>query len=164
MDFELVPAIIAGLIAGIFMETPLFLVKAIGVPVKQNIFRTWGKMLGFGEGAGRYVAGFAFHEALSAAIALGYALAFDMLGIDGSLWLWGLIGGLVHWTLAGPVVKVIPSVDPDTGEVGRQGFAYRHYGALDVVMSLGGHLTFGLSFAILYGLLRSNGGGSGVIF
>ncbi len=157
MAFEFTPAIVAGLLAGIVMEMPLFLAKAAGIRVKQNIFRTWGKMLGLGEGAARYVAGFAFHEALSAAVALVYAVAFDRLGVGGNVWLWGLVGGFVHWTLAGPVVKVLPSVDPDTGEVGRQGLAYRHYGALDVVMSLGGHLTFGLAFALLYAALHPGG-------
>ncbi len=162
IDFEFGPAILAGLIAGVIMEGPVYLQKAVGLPVKQNIFRTWGNMFGQ-RGAAGYGIGIAFHELLAAAIALGYALFFDLLGVDGNLWLWGLVGALVHYTLAGPVVKFIPSIDPDTGEVGEQGFAYRNYGALDVLTSFVGHMGFGLSVGILYGYLHS-GGGSGLAF
>lgn len=41
MDFEIGPAILAGLIAGALMEGPVYMQKALGLPVKQNIFQTW---------------------------------------------------------------------------------------------------------------------------
>ncbi len=159
MDFEFGPAILAGLIAGAIMEGPVYLQKVLGLPVKQNIFRTWGRMFGLrGNTTGTYLVGMAFHEVLAAAIAVVYALGFDVLGIEGNLWIWGIVGALVHYTLAGPVVAMLPSQDPDTGEERRQGFAYKNYGTLDVATSFAGHLTFGLLTAILYGLLRSDGG------
>ncbi|MDP9384001.1 MAG: hypothetical protein M3P50_02000 [Actinomycetota bacterium] len=105
MDFELGPALLAGLIAGAIMEGPVYMQKAMGLPVKQNIFRTWGQ---------------------------------NLLGIKGT--------------------AKIPSLDPATGAIRAQGFAYRNYGALDVATSLVGHLMFGLSTGILYGLLHSMGG------
>jgi len=155
VDFELGPAIIAGLIAGAIMEGPVYLQKAMGLPVKQNIFRTWGQnLLGIGGSAG-YFAGFLFHQAIAVAAAVLYALFFSVIGADGNLWLWGLIGGLVHYAIAGPVVAKIPSLDPSTGVIGAQGFAYRNYGALDVATSLAGHLTFGLVTGVVYGLLAS---------
>ncbi len=141
---------------------PVYLRKALGLPVKQNIFRTWGRLFGLTGGAG-YVVGALFHEALAAAIAVLYALGFDLLGIEGNLLLWGLVGALVHYTLAGPVVAVLPSVDPETNEVGRQGFAYKDYGKLDVATSFVGHMTFGILTAVLYGLLHSGGGPNLVI-
>jgi hypothetical protein len=122
LDVQIWPAVVAGLIAGVVMEGPVYLQKALGLPVKQNVFRTWGNLLGL-RGTGGYAAGVLFHEGLAAVIAIGYAVFFRVIGVDGSLWLWGLVGALVHYTLAGPVVKVLPSLDPDTGEVGRQGFA-----------------------------------------
>ena len=157
MNIELVPAILAGLIAGAVMEGPVYLQKALGLPVKQNIFRTWGRMFGL-TGTSGYVAGAAFHEALSAAIAVVYAVGFRLLGVEDNLLLWGAIGALVHYTLAGPVVALLPSVDPETNEVGRQGFAYKNYGKLDVATSFVGHLTFGLLTAALYALFHSGGG------
>ncbi len=157
IDVELGPAILAGLIAGAIMEGPVYLQKALGLPVKQNIFRTWGRMFGLRGGSG-YVVGLLFHEVLAAVIAVAYAVFFRLIGVDGNLWLWGLIGALVHYTLAGPVVKILPSLDPETGEVGRQGFAYRNYGGLDVVTSFVGHVSFGLLTGILYGYFHSTGG------
>ncbi len=41
MEFQFLPAVIAGLI----MEMPVYLQKALGLDVKQDIFRTWGAML-----------------------------------------------------------------------------------------------------------------------
>ncbi len=163
MDFELGAAIVAGLIAGAIMEGPVYMQKAMGLPVKQNIFRTWGQnLLGVKGGAG-YVAGFLFHEGIAVFAAVLYALFFDIVGADDNLWLWGLIGGVIHYAIAGPVVAMIPSLDPATGTVGNQGFAYKNYGGLDVVTSFVGHMAFGLSTGILYGLLHSMGG-SGAAF
>jgi hypothetical protein len=163
MDFELGPAILAGLIAGAIMEGPVYMQKAMGLPVKQNIFRTWGQNLLRVKGGAGYAAGFLFHEGVAVFAAILYALFFNLIGADDNLWLYGLIGGLVHYAIAGPVVAMIPSLDPATGAVGAQGFAYKNYGALDVATSFMGHMIFGLSTGILYGLLHSTGG-SGVAF
>lgn len=163
MEFELGAAVLAGLIAGAIMEGPVYTQKAMGLPVKQNIFRTWGQNLLRVKGAAGYVAGFLFHQGIAVLAAVLYALFFQIVGADNTLWLWGLIGGLIHYALAGPVVAKIPSLDPATGAVGAQGFAYRNYGALDVATSFMGHLIFGLSMGIFYGLLHSMGG-SGVVF
>ncbi len=162
IEIEIGPAIIAGLIAGAVMEGPVYLQKAMGLRVKQNIFRTWGNMFGQ-RGATGYIIGMLFHELLAAVIAIGYAVFFYLIGVEGNLWLWGLVGALIHYTLAGPVVKLIPSIDPETGEVGKQGFAYKNYGALDVVTSFVGHMSFGVLTGILYGYFHS-GGGSGLAF
>ncbi len=158
IPFEFLPALLAGLIAGSIMEGPVYLQKAFGLPVKQNIFRTWGQNLLRVPGAAGYVAGFLFHEGIAVFAAVLYALFFEFIGIEGNLWLWGLVGALIHLTIAGPVVAVIPSLDPATGIIGGQGLAYRRYGALDVGTSVFGHLMFGLSTAVIYGLLHSDGG------
>ncbi len=141
---------------------PVYLQKALGLPVKQNIFRTWGRLLGL-HGASGYLAGMAFHQGLAAVIAVAYAGFFRLVGADGSLWLWGLVGALVHYTLACLVVALLPSLDPETGEVGRQGVGYRNYGALDVMSFFVGHSSFGLLTGIFYGLLHP-AGGTGVAF
>jgi hypothetical protein len=157
MDLDLGAAILAGLIAGALMEGPVYLQKAMGLPVKQNIFRTWGNLFGQ-RGTSGYVVGILFHQLLAAVIAIGYAVFFDLIGVEANLWLWGMVGALIHYTLAGPVVAIVPSIDPETGAVGTQGFAYRSYGALDVATSFIGHLGFGLATGIFYGLLHPNGG------
>jgi hypothetical protein len=163
IEFMLGAAVVAGLIAGAIMEGPVYMQKAMGLPVKQNIFRTWGQNLLKIPGAAGYVAGFLFHEAIALIAAVLYALFFDLVGADGNLLLWGLLGGLIHWTIAGPVVAMIPSTDPETGVVGGQGLAYKNYGALDVVTSLVGHLGFGASVGIFYALLHSDAGSSFIL-
>lgn len=110
-----------------------------------------------------------FALALGAAQAVGAPLGAAAAGraqgggAGENIGFWGLIGALVHYTLAGPVVALIPSIDPYTGEVGRQGFAYKNYGTLDVVTSFVGHMAFGVLTGILYGYFHS-GGGSGLAF
>ena len=155
--FELGAAVLAGLIAGALMEGPVYMQKAIGLPLKQNIFRTWGQNLLKIPGGAGYVAGFLFHQGIAVFAALLYALFFDLVGVEQNLLLWGLLGGLIHWAIAGPVVAVIPSTDPETGVTGGQGLAYKNYGALDVVTSLVGHLGFGAAMAIFYALLHTAG-------
>ncbi len=157
IDVEVGPAIIAGLIAGAIMEGPVYLQKALGLPVKQNIFRTWGILFGK-RGAAGYIIGMLFHELIAAVAAVLYAVFFNLIGVESDLWLYGLIGGLIHWTLAGPIVAIIPSLNPDTGNLREQGLAYKNYGALDVITSLIGHLAFGTLTGILYGYLHSTGG------
>jgi hypothetical protein len=46
IDVEVGAAVAAGLIAGAIMEGPVYLQKALGLPVRQNIFRTWGILFG----------------------------------------------------------------------------------------------------------------------
>lgn len=162
IDVEVGAAILAGLIAGAVMEGPVYLQKAMGLPVKQNIFRTWGLLFGQ-RGTSGYITGFVFHQVLAAVIAVLYAVFFRLIGIDGDLWLWGLVGALIHYTLAGPVVAIIPSLNPDTGLLREQGFAYKNYGALDVGTSFMGHVAFGVLTGILYGYFHS-AGGSGLAF
>ncbi len=152
MEFQFWPAVLAGLIAGAIMEGPVYLQKALGLNLKQNIFRTWGRLLGL-HGGGEYLAGVLFHQALAAAVALLYALGFRLLGATDHLWLWGLLGAAIHYLIAGLVVRALPSVDPHIpGWVGEQGAYYKNYGPLDMATFLMGHLSFGLLVGILYAL------------
>ncbi len=161
MNFQFWPAVLAGLIAGAIMEGPVYIQKGLGLNLKQNIFRTWGRMLGL-HGGGGYFAGFLFHQALSAVIALIYAGVFSLLGVRDNLWLWGVLGAAVHYLIAGVVVAALPSVDPDNPRrVGEQGAYYKNYGALDMGTFLMGHMSFGLLVGILYGIFT---GGSDAAF
>ncbi len=160
MAFQFWPAILAGLIAGAIMEGPVYLQKALGWDVKQDIFRTWGTLLRR-HGAGAYVAGFLFHQVLAAAIALIYAGFFNAIGAGDNLWLWGLVGGAIHYALAGVVVGMLPAIHPAIPErIPAQGAYYKNYGPLDVATFLAGHLTFGLLVGILYGYFTGGGGGA----
>ncbi len=161
MPFQFWSAVAAGLIAGVIMEMPVYMGKGVGVDVKQNIFRTWGTMMGL-HGAPGYIAGFVFHEVLSAAIALLYAAFFSAIGVTDNFWLWGAVGAVVHYLIAGVVVGMLPAIHREIPErIPAQGAYYKNYGALDMGTFLMGHLTFGLLVGILYGYFT---GGSGAAF
>jgi hypothetical protein len=87
----------------------------------------WGILFGK-RGTAGYVIGFPFYELIAAVAVVLYAVFFNLIGVEGDLWLYGLIGGLIHWTLAGPIVAIIPSLNPDTGNLREQGLAYKNYG------------------------------------
>ncbi|MBW3639921.1 MAG: hypothetical protein KY451_08745 [Actinobacteria bacterium] len=129
----------------------------MGLPVKQNSFRTWGILFGQ-RGTAGYFHRFPVPRDCRRLPAILYAGFFILIGIEGGLWLYGLLGGLIHWTLAGPIVALIPSLNPDIGELRQQGLAYKNYGALDVITALVGHLSFGTVTGILYGYFHSGGG------
>jgi len=44
VKFEFWQAVLAGLITGAVMEGPVYLQKPLGRDLKQNIFRTWGRI------------------------------------------------------------------------------------------------------------------------
>ncbi|PLS81492.1 hypothetical protein CYG49_01930 [Candidatus Saccharibacteria bacterium] len=156
MIFELLPAILAGFIAGALMEGPVYMQKALGLPVKQNIFRTWGQNLLGVKGDSGYIAGIMFHQVVAVIAAILYALFFQAVGATDNFWLWGLIGGLIHYAIATTVVAKLPSLDPATGVIGAQGVGYKNYGLLDVVTFMSGHLMFGLLTGVLYAAFSSN--------
>ena len=80
-----------------------------------------------------------------------YALGFYLVGANDNLWLWGLVGGVVHYLIAGLVIGAMHPEIPD--RIAAQGAYYKRYGALDVVSFMTGHLTFGLLVGIFYGYL-----------
>ncbi|GAA3731036.1 hypothetical protein HDA32_005617 [Spinactinospora alkalitolerans] len=81
-----------------------------------------GNLFGLRDTGGHLV-GMVSHELLAAAIAIGYAVLLLVISVESGLWLWGLLGALIHYALAGPVLQVTPSLDPDTGEIGGQALA-----------------------------------------
>jgi hypothetical protein len=148
-------AALAGLIAGVLMETPLYLQRALRAPVHQDVFAEGGLLLGV-RGRSRRPVGFLGHAALSVVIALVYAGFFRAVGAGDHLLAWGALGGLVHFVVGGLVVGAIfPVVDRLPGLVASTpGFAYARYGRRDVLTFLGGHLSFGMLVGLLYAVLH----------
>jgi hypothetical protein len=149
-------AALAGLIAGPVMEIPAYLQRALGLPLRQDVFGEGGLLLGV-RGRAQRLAGYAGHAVLSVLIAVLYAAFFAAVGAEEHLLAWGLLGGLVHFVIGGLVVAAIfPVLDPPSRAAGlrRVGFAYARYGRRDVLTFLGGHLTFGLLIGVLYPVLH----------
>ncbi len=160
MPIEFWPAMIAGIIAGAVMVLMSMMMKAIGVPLDMSITRMWGTMLKR-HGAVMQVAGWLIHLVASTVIALVYAWGFDLLGIDDNLWIWGLIGGMVHWVLAGLFMTMVPPMHPEIPErrPAPGSFAV-NFGAVDVMGFVMSHLVYGLRVGILYGYWHSADGWS----
>jgi hypothetical protein len=157
MPFEFWPAVFAGMIAGLFMEMPMAM-KLAGVPMKMDMLLTWGTMMKVHGNAGRAL-GMGIHLMLSAAVALIYALGFNVLNATGAFWAWGLLGGLIHWAIAGMVLSMIPAMHPEMPErVPAPGAYVRSFGPLDMGGFLMGHLLYGLAVGVFYALFHSAGG------
>jgi hypothetical protein len=150
-----VAAAAAALLAGALMEGPLYLQRAAGRRVYQDVFAEGGALLGV-RGPAQRVVGYLGHAVLSVVIALLYAVFFQAVARD-HLLVWGAFGGLVHFTVGALVVgaafPVLTKQTPADGSL-TPGVAYARYGRRDVLTFFGGHLLFGLLFALLYSALH----------
>ncbi len=150
-----VAAAAAALVAGALMEAPLYLQRGTGRAVHQDVFAEGGVLLGV-QGRAQRVVGYLGHAALSVVIALLYAGFFQAVARD-HLLAWGVVGGLVHFTVGALVVGAIfPVVTKGTPADGERtpGIAYVRYGRRDVLTFFGGHLTFAVLFAVFYSSLH----------
>ncbi len=136
------------LIAGLAMSAVARGMKPVGLEMDPH--QMWATMLK-AHGAAGYLLGFIVHLLLSAAVGLIYAVGFDLVGAEASLWAWGLLGGAIHWLIAGVVMGVIPAVLPEISERRRApGLFLKNFGMPDVPAFLADHLAYGLAFGIVY--------------
>lgn len=158
MDIEYLPALIAGLVGGAVMFAMRLMMKAAGVDLKMDVARMWGTMMKIHGTAGLMV-GLLIHLVVSALIALIYVWAFKLLGADDLYVLWGLLGGAIHWVIAGVFLAMVPAMHPEMPErVTPPGAFAKNFGAPDVPIFLVGHLLYGAVVAVLYAYLHTNGG------
>lgn len=152
-------AALAGLVAAQLMEVPAYLQRALGLPVRQDIFEEAGSILR-APPRWRRVAGWAGHAALAVAIVLLYATFFAAVAQNDHLAWWGVFAGAVHGVLGGVVVGAFVDLHPRMPHPDpAPGVFYRHYGRRDVVTFVAGHLWFGLVAGVVYVLLH---GGLGI--
>lgn len=155
MDLQLVPAAVAGLVAGAVMVLVRVGLRAAGYELRMDVVRMWGTMFKQHGTAGTVV-GWMMHLAMSVLIGLMYAYGFQLLGVTENIWLWGLLGGAVHWLMAGIFLIIVPPMHPEIPERRPAPGAFaKDFGTHDSVAFLLGHLLYGLIFGILYGILHS---------
>jgi hypothetical protein len=151
-----VAAAVAAVVAAQLMETPAYLQRAFGLPVRQDIFDESGSILRAPARVRRLV-GWCGHATLAVAIVLLYATFFAAVARNDHLAAWGLFTGAVHGLLGGVVVGAWPDLHPRMpGPVPAPGVFYRHYGRRDVVTFVLGHLGFGVLSGVLYALLHAD--------
>jgi hypothetical protein len=156
LSIDPVAAAVAALVAAQLMEAPIYLQRAAGLDVKQDIFDEAGAIL---RAPRRYrrLLGWFGHGALAIAIVLLYATFFAAVAHNDHLAWWGVFAGAVHGLLGGIVVGAWPDLHPEMPHAKpAPGVFYRHYGRRDVVSFLLGHLWFGLVAATLYALLHAD--------
>lgn len=157
----LVPEYAAAAVAGVFaaqvMELPAYTQRALGLPVRQDIFVETGAILRAPERF-RSLVGWLGHACTAAFIAMGYAGFFAAVSAQPpNLW-WGLLAGTIHFAAGAMVIAAYPLVHPDVPKrLPSPGFSYRRWGRRDVITFLLGHLLYGALVAALYRALTANG-------
>lgn len=157
MVFELWPAMLAGIAGGLVMEAARWLPAAFGRGLTLEFLHTWGTLVGATRTALRPI-GLVVHVLGSAAVALLYAAAFDLLGAADALWAWGLAAAAVHLSLAGFVVARIPATRADRPAARLEpGLFASRLGERDTAAFILTHLVYGLAVGVTYALAHSGG-------
>lgn len=155
MEADLLAAIVAGVAGGVVMIAARWGLRLAGVPLQMDVAMMWGTMFKL-EGTAAYGVGWGVHLMMSVLIGLVYAWGFALLGVSAeTAWLWGLLGGLIHWAIAGMMMGVLPAMHPRIpGEQPAPGFMVSNFGSAGVSAFLVGHLLYGLAFAVAYTALH----------
>ncbi|MEX2547165.1 MAG: hypothetical protein WD830_05180 [Chloroflexota bacterium] len=147
------PAFAAGIVAGAVMTAMVLMMKVANVGLQMDMHRTWGAMLRM-YGTSGWLVGLAVHFALSGIVGVLYAIGFAILGVSDGLWLWGLVGGLIHWAIAGMFMGMIHAMHPEIPEREPDPGAFMlKFGMPDIPAFLMGHLAYGVVFGIVYAAL-----------
>ena len=150
MAFELWPAVVAGAIGGAVMMVTRLALRAAGMPLRMDVTRIWGTLIGV-QGQAQRPVGIVIHLLVSIVVGILYAVAFDIIRVSSDLLLWGLVASLLHWVVAGLMMTILPVAHPEIpSEREAAGAFAKNFGGPDVVGFLIGHLTYGLSVVAAY--------------
>jgi hypothetical protein len=150
-----VAAAVAAVLAAQLMELPAYAQRALGLPIRQDIFDEGGSILRASP-RWRAVTGWLGHATLAVGIVLLYATFWAAVASNDHLAWWGVFLGGVHALIGGLVVGSFADLHPGIPhEAPAPGVFYRHYGRLDVVTFVAGHLLFGLLAGTGYAFLHA---------
>lgn len=145
------PAVVRGALAGwAGMTAEMMLYRRLGV-TQMSIARMEGTFFAPPGTVQAEVLGNAIHAMMSTAIGFAYAAGYKLTGLRPD-WKTGLLGGLVHWGIAAPVVLLGSKVHPRRPFGPRMpGFGGFALGTASGVAFLAAHLTYGAIFGWQYG-------------
>lgn len=146
MPVQLGPAIAAGLIGGALMAVLERLPMRGRASASFDVLDMWSTLLALRGGL--RLGALPIHLAVSAAIAVLYAVGFRIAGASDAGWAWGLAGALIHWLIAGTFLAGVPS--SDDGSFRAPGRFAMNHGATGSLMFLAGHLLFGVVVGVAY--------------
>lgn len=173
MEFELLPALVAGFVATVVMSALVTMAKRMGMTDMPPFPLVTGTMFSGNEDRARLIGGFVHYGMMGTVVfGVAYALVFDATGSSG--WVTGLVTGVAHGVLVGLVMAVMPVMHPrmerslvtagaggatvDRGSGGQvrlaePGVFGSRWGAMTPVGILMGHAVYGLVLALVYGAL-----------
>ena len=151
--FDVVGAIVAGLVGGAAMSILLYMgIAMMPSQMKMNLFAMLGTMMGGRVGPVTYVIGAMIHAAMSIAFGLAHAGVLDAFNLETSLVAWGVLLGAVHWLSVGMSLGMMGVMHPlmRRGTMQTPGFFAMNYPVMTAMGFLMLHLLFGVLFALVY--------------
>lgn len=147
MDFNLVAAVIGGLIATAVMTAMMTMAPRMGMP-RMDMPGLLGSVFG---APGNRMMGLAMHFMMGVVFAIIYALLFTVVS-DLSVVVLGVIFGIVHWLIAGFMTGMMPMMHQGikSGDVPAPGMYMSSMGVMGFMGGLMGHVVFGLVVGIVY--------------
>ncbi len=132
------------------MSALLFAARS-GLGVDAKIELLLGTMVGLDPSLRSRLVGFGLHLAVSAAVALAYAWAFETR-LQRSGWRAGMLVALVHTGIAGVLIGLMPVVHPLMPEtIPSPGFFMWDVGLAGPIVFVLIHLVFGAIVGAMYG-------------
>ena len=144
--------IVAGLAGAAIFSMFTGMARSMGM-TKMSIEKTMGAM--FGEGTGATAAGWIMHFMMGVVFAIGYVVAFSVLGTT-SGWLYGAVFGLLHGLMVGGVVlPMMGTIHPAVvaGKIEAPGFFAKNAGPMTPMGVIVGHVLFGTVIGGIYFLI-----------
>jgi hypothetical protein len=166
MEFQILPAIVAGFAGGVVMTLMMNMAKAAGM-TEMDMAVMQGSMVTGDRGKAKAIGMFT-HLVMMSAVVFGtiYALLFNAFGIaEGDAWWVGAAFGAVHGVIAGIAFAMMPAMHPRMGDsspsdVAEQGLRLRapgvfgkNYGAMTAPGMLMAHVLYGLVVGLVYAWL-----------
>jgi uncharacterized membrane protein YagU involved in acid resistance len=168
MEFSLLGALVAGLVATLVMSPLMRMASAMGMTQMPPMPLVTGAMIS-GDRRTAVSAGIAIHYVMMGTVVFGLIYAVIFAAAGSASVLTGLLVGLVHAVVVGAMaMPVMPAMhprmghqpvtvgagvgQPDTGEVqlSSPGFFGVRWGAMTPMGLVIGHLVYGLVVALVY--------------
>lgn len=168
MTFEIVPAVIAGLVATVVMTAMMTLAGRMGLTQMPPMTLVTGSMMSGDPDRAKRL-GIMIHYVVMGTLVFGLIYAGVFTAVDSASVLTGLIVGAVHGIVVGAMaMPMMPAMHPrmsastpegafssggGTVTLSRPGFFGANWGGMTPVGLLVGHLVYGLVVALVYSAL-----------
>lgn len=152
MDYDIVAAVVAGLVATGVMTAMMYMGRAMmPAQMPMNILYMMGSMMSRSSGP-IYMMGFMMHFGMGVMFAIVHTALYQAIGLESELLVWGLLFGAVHWVIASMGMGMMGSMHPRIrdGELAAPGPFLKNFAMMSVVGFLMLHLIFGLIVGGIY--------------